>query len=212
MLPTRLRHFWICKKSPGNRGKHAGAQQRDYGLQLWWPVSNSGVTGFSVQGLQRPPYTLPRHRLLTCASTYAFTTTLNHRRNCCYVSQHYSSHLRLTRQQDVDHLLGGYNRKEHCMTFARTYDFRDSLGGSQCSYLLCVVTTNPGTHYRALARPFYRLVSVFHPLALILFAFTTTGKSTDFEQTLGPGTTINLNALTCCVPIINHTGPVRQIH
>ena len=24
------------------------------------------------------------------------------------------------------------------------------------------------------------------------------GKSTDFEQTLGPGTTINLNALTCC--------------
>ncbi|HBY1087060.1 TPA: hypothetical protein MIP64_19445 [Klebsiella pneumoniae] len=42
---------------------------------MWWPVSNSGVTGFSVQGLQRPPYTLPRHRLLTCASTYAFTTT-----------------------------------------------------------------------------------------------------------------------------------------
>ena len=33
------------------------------------------MTGFSVQGLQRPPYTLPRHRLLTCASTYAFTTT-----------------------------------------------------------------------------------------------------------------------------------------
>ena len=27
------------------------------------------------------------------------------------------------------------------------------------------------------------------------------GKSTDFEQTLGPGTTINLNALTCCVPV-----------
>lgn len=25
------------------------------------------------------------------------------------------------------------------------------------------------------------------------------GKSTDFEQTLGPGTTINLNALTCCI-------------
>lgn len=78
MLPIRLRHFWICKKSPVVRGKHAGAQQRDYGLQLWWLVSNSGVTGFSVQGLQRPPYTLPRHRLLTCASTYAFTTTLNH--------------------------------------------------------------------------------------------------------------------------------------
>ena len=36
-------------------------------------------------------------------------------RNCCYVSQHYSSHLRLTRQQDVDHLLGGYNRKGHCV-------------------------------------------------------------------------------------------------
>lgn len=79
MLPVRLRHFWICKKkAPEYGGKHAGAQQRDYGLQLWWPVSNSGVTGFSVQGLQRPPYTLPRHRLLTCASTYAFTTTLNH--------------------------------------------------------------------------------------------------------------------------------------
>lgn len=42
---------------------------------LCWPVSNSGVKGFSVQGLQRPPYTLPRHRLLTCASTCAFTTT-----------------------------------------------------------------------------------------------------------------------------------------
>ncbi|HAS1802806.1 TPA: hypothetical protein I4G93_26465 [Enterobacter hormaechei subsp. xiangfangensis] len=27
--------------------------------------------------------------------------------------------------------------------------------------------------------------------------FHHNGKSTDFEQTLGPGTTINLNALTC---------------
>nr|DAK83439.1 MAG TPA: hypothetical protein [Caudoviricetes sp.] len=42
MSPIRLRHFWICKKSPVVRGKHAGAQQRDYGLQLWWPVLNSG--------------------------------------------------------------------------------------------------------------------------------------------------------------------------
>jgi len=42
---------------------------------MWWQVSIPCVTGFSVQGLQRPPYTLPRHRLLTCASTYAFTTT-----------------------------------------------------------------------------------------------------------------------------------------
>lgn len=45
------------------------------GLGLWCPVLNSGLTGFSVQGLQRPPYTLPRHRLLTCASACAFTTT-----------------------------------------------------------------------------------------------------------------------------------------
>ncbi|YP_010684745.1 hypothetical protein PQZ65_gp86 [Klebsiella phage 1611E-K2-1] len=56
-------------------------------------------------------------------STYAFTTTLNHCRNCCYVSQHYSSHLRLARQQDVDHLLGGYNRKGHL-----TEDRSDCLG------------------------------------------------------------------------------------
>nr|DAR38752.1 MAG TPA: hypothetical protein [Caudoviricetes sp.] len=44
------------------------------------------------------------------ASACAFTTTLNHRRNCCYVSQHYSSHLRLTRQQDWTTSLDGYNR------------------------------------------------------------------------------------------------------
>lgn len=42
---------------------------------MLWPVLISGLTGFSVQGLQRPPYTLPRHRLLTCASACAFTTT-----------------------------------------------------------------------------------------------------------------------------------------
>ena len=42
---------------------------------VWWPVLNSGMTGLTVQGLQQPPYTLPRHRSLTCASACAFTTT-----------------------------------------------------------------------------------------------------------------------------------------
>lgn len=36
-------------------------------------------------------------------------------RNCCYVSQHYSSHLLLTRQQDWTTSLDGYNRKWHCV-------------------------------------------------------------------------------------------------
>ncbi|WP_214292440.1 hypothetical protein, partial [Escherichia coli] len=28
-------------------------------------------------------------------------------------------------------------RKEHCMTFARTYASNRAVGGSQCSFLLC---------------------------------------------------------------------------
>lgn len=42
-------------------------------MGCWWPVLISGLTGLTVQGLQRPPYTLPRHRLPTCASACAFT-------------------------------------------------------------------------------------------------------------------------------------------
>ena len=46
-----------------------------FDANMWWPVLNSGMTGLTVQGLQQPPYTLPRHRSLTCASVCAFTTT-----------------------------------------------------------------------------------------------------------------------------------------
>nr|DAK85315.1 MAG TPA: hypothetical protein [Caudoviricetes sp.] len=80
------------KKSPGDRGKHAGAQQRDYGLQLKALISSFGFESWDLlmnksNAFIRKPF-----------------------RNCCYVSQHYSSHLRLTRQQDWTTSLDGYNR------------------------------------------------------------------------------------------------------
>ena len=140
MLPVRLRHFWICKKSPGVRGKHAGAQQRDYGLQLKALISSFGFESWDL--------------LMNKSNAFIRKSF----RNCCYVSQHYSSHLRLARQQDWTTSLDGYNRKEHWFHADirnSAYYRMASLYAAQCSYLLYWSNRHgdqphscmPGTHF-----------------------------------------------------------------
>lgn len=60
-------------------------QQRDYGLQLWWPVLNSGIRCSRLEPLtityhdkrEMRPHSLVT-QLMVSASACAFTTTLNH--------------------------------------------------------------------------------------------------------------------------------------
>lgn len=140
MLPARLRHFWICKKK---KPREPGQTCRSTTERLWFTVVVAGVE------LRRDGIFSSR-----LAATALYTTSpsvaylridlrIHHNskpfRNCCYVSQHYSSHLRLTRQQDWTTSLDGYNRKEHWnlgWVLPHVFRLRTRADITQCSFLL----------------------------------------------------------------------------
>nr|DAE76768.1 MAG TPA: hypothetical protein [Caudoviricetes sp.] len=134
MLPARLRHFWICKKKP----RRPGQTCRSTTERLWFTVVVAGVE------LRRDGIFSSR-----LAATALYTTSpsvaylridlrIHHNyksfRNCCYVSQHYSSHLRLTRQQDVTTSSGVTTDKSTVTGVHRVRAVSDLH--PKCSYLL----------------------------------------------------------------------------
>lgn len=146
MLLTRLRHFWICKKK---KPRSTGQTCRSTTERLWFTVVVAGadlrhsVLLWSMSLSNRKAFgTLTQtngNYVRTPRCFLRISLRIHHNfkpfRNCCYVSQHYSSHLRLTRQQDWTTSLDGYNRKWHSPErniFQPTVNIRES----KCHYLL----------------------------------------------------------------------------